>query len=87
MAPVRALCSNSNEQTPLVSAIVAVEQGGRLQCELTDVREPLAVGDEVVPTFRRGATVGGIRNYIWKARPVYRATPAVPASAGAERES
>ena len=72
---------------PLVSAIVAIEQGGRLQCELTDVREPLAVGDEVVPTFRRGATVGGIRNYIWKARPVYRAAPAVPASAGAERES
>jgi uncharacterized OB-fold protein len=63
---------------PLVSAIVAFEQGGRLQCELTDVREPLAVGDEVVPTFRRGATVGGIRNYIWKARPVYRAAPAVP---------
>jgi 3-hydroxy-3-methylglutaryl CoA synthase len=72
---------------PLVSAIVAFEQGGRLQCELTDVREPLAVGDEVVPTFRRGATVGGIRNYIWKGRPVYPAVPAVPASAGAGRES
>ena len=56
---------------PLMSAIVAFERGGRLQCELTDVREPLRVGDEVVPTFRRGATVGGIRNYLWKARPVY----------------
>jgi 3-hydroxy-3-methylglutaryl CoA synthase/uncharacterized OB-fold protein len=56
---------------PLVSAIVAVEHGGRLQCELTDVRGPIRVGDEVVPTFRRGATVGGIRNYLWKARPVY----------------
>jgi hydroxymethylglutaryl-CoA synthase len=54
-----------------VSAIVAVEHGGRLQCELTDVRGPIRVGDEVVPTFRRGATVGGIRNYLWKARPVY----------------
>jgi hydroxymethylglutaryl-CoA synthase len=60
---------------PLVSAIVAVEHGGRLQCELTDVRGPIQVGDEVVPTFRRGATVGGIRNYLWKARPVYPTTP------------
>jgi hydroxymethylglutaryl-CoA synthase len=60
---------------PLVSAIVAVEHGGRLQCELTDVRGPIQLGDEVVPTFRRGATVGGIRNYLWKARPVYPTTP------------
>ncbi len=60
---------------PLVSAIVALEHGGRLQCELTDVRGPIRVGDEVVPTFRRGATVGGIRNYLWKARPVYPTTP------------
>ena len=57
---------------PLISAIIAFEGGGRLQCELTDVRQPLQVGDEVVPTFRRGATVGGIHNYLWKARPVYR---------------
>ncbi|MFE4956059.1 OB-fold domain-containing protein [Streptomyces sp. NPDC056653] len=54
---------------PLVSAIVAFESGGRLQCELTDVRGPLDVGDEVVPTFRRGTTVDGIHNYIWKMRP------------------
>jgi 3-hydroxy-3-methylglutaryl CoA synthase len=72
---------------PLVSAIVAFEQGGRLQCELTDVRQPPGVGDEVAPTFRRGATVGGIRNYVWKARPVYPTAPAVPAPAGGERES
>jgi hydroxymethylglutaryl-CoA synthase len=72
---------------PLVSAIVAFDQGGRLQCELTDVRQPLAVGDEVVPTFRRGATIGGIRNYIWKARPVYPATSVAPGPAGAGRES
>jgi 3-hydroxy-3-methylglutaryl CoA synthase len=57
---------------PLVSAIVAFEQGGRLQCELTDVHGPLEVGDEVLPTFRRGATVDGIHNYIWKSRPVSR---------------
>jgi hydroxymethylglutaryl-CoA synthase len=60
---------------PLVSAIVAFTSGGRLQCELTDVSRPIQVGDEVVPTFRRGATVGGIRNYLWKARPVYPTTP------------
>ena len=60
---------------PLVSAIVAFASGGRLQCELTDVHGPLKVGDEVVPTFRRGATVGGIRNYLWKARPAYPTTP------------
>jgi hydroxymethylglutaryl-CoA synthase len=67
---------------PLVSAIVAFAGGGRLQCELTDVRGPIRVGDEVVPTFRRGATVGGIRNYLWKARPAYPTTPD-----GAEPES
>jgi hydroxymethylglutaryl-CoA synthase len=57
---------------PLVSAIVAFEKGGRLHCELTDVHGRLEVGDEVVPTFRRGATVDGIHNYIWKSRPVSR---------------
>ena len=57
---------------PLVMAIVAFEGGGRLQCELTDVRGPLQIGDEVVPTFRTGATVDGIHNYIWKTRPVSR---------------
>jgi uncharacterized OB-fold protein len=66
-----------------VSAIVAFTRGGRLQCELTDVRRPIRVGDEVVPTFRRGATVGGIRNYIWKARPVYPTTPAAAGQPGA----
>jgi hydroxymethylglutaryl-CoA synthase len=72
---------------PLVSAIVAFTHGGRLQCELTDVRRPIKVGDEVVPTFRRGATVGGIRNYIWKARPVDPATPDAAGRPGAEPES
>jgi len=72
---------------PLVSAIVAFEHGGRLQCELTDVRQPIRVGDEVVPTFRRGATVGGVRNYIWKARPVDPTTPAAAERSGTESES
>jgi hydroxymethylglutaryl-CoA synthase len=72
---------------PLMSAIVAFERGGRLQCELTDVREPLRVGDQVVPTFRRGATVGGIRNYLWKARPVYPAASPAPGRAGGGHEN
>jgi 3-hydroxy-3-methylglutaryl CoA synthase len=72
---------------PLVSAIVAFEHGGRLQCELTDVRQPIRVGDEVVPTFRRGATVGGIRNYVWKARPVEPTTPVTAGRSGTEPES
>jgi hydroxymethylglutaryl-CoA synthase len=72
---------------PLMSAIVAFERGGRLQCELTDVREPLRVGDQVVPTFRRGATVGGIRNYLWKARPVYPTTSPAPGRTGGGHEN
>ena len=72
---------------PLVSAIVALEHGGRLQCELTDVRGPIRVGDEVLPTFRRGATVGGIRNYLWKARPVDPTPPDAAAQPGAESET
>jgi hydroxymethylglutaryl-CoA synthase len=72
---------------PLVSAIVAFSRGGRLQCELTDVRGPIRVGDEVIPTFRQGATVGGIRNYIWKARPVYPTTPAPTGRSGADPEN
>jgi 3-hydroxy-3-methylglutaryl CoA synthase len=72
---------------PLVSAIVAFTGGGRLQCELTDVHRPIRVGDEVIPAFRRGATAGGIRNYLWKARPVYPTTPATTARPGAAPES
>jgi len=72
---------------PLISAVIAFEEGGRLQCELTDVRLPLHVGDEVVPAFRCGATVGGIRNYLWKARPVYPAAPSSRGDDGPEREN
>lgn len=55
---------------PLVSAVVQFAEGGRISCELTDVHGDIGVGDVVVPTFRRGATTGGIHNYVWKARPV-----------------
>jgi hydroxymethylglutaryl-CoA synthase len=63
---------------PLISAIIAFEHGGRLQCELTDVSGPIGVGDQVVPTFRRGGSVGGIHNYLWKARPVQPEIPVQP---------
>jgi uncharacterized OB-fold protein len=55
---------------PLISAVVQFDGGGRINCELTDVPGPIAVGERVVPTFRRGATVDGIHNYSWKARPI-----------------
>jgi len=61
---------------PLVSAVVRFATGGRIQCELTEVRGDLTVGLEVVPTFRVAGTVEGIRNYIWKARPIGAPDPA-----------
>jgi uncharacterized OB-fold protein len=55
---------------PLVSAVVQFDTGGRIQCELTEVHDDLEVGMQVVPTFRVAGTVDGIRNYLWKARPI-----------------
>lgn len=56
---------------PLVSAVLDLEVGGRVQCELTDVDPAaVAVGDTVQLTFRRLVTTEGIHNYFWKARPV-----------------
>jgi hydroxymethylglutaryl-CoA synthase len=55
---------------PLVSAVVQFDTGGRIQCELTEVHDDLEVGMPVVPTFRVAGTVDGIRNYLWKARPI-----------------
>lgn len=61
---------------PLVSAVVDLESGGRVQLELTDVDpQRVTVGDEVELTFRRLLTVEGIHNYFWKARPAWRSTP------------
>jgi hydroxymethylglutaryl-CoA synthase len=62
---------------PLVAAVVDMEGGGRMQCELTDVDpETLSVGDPVQMTFRRLGTVEGIHNYFWKARPAEAAASA-----------
>ncbi|MBB3665582.1 3-hydroxy-3-methylglutaryl CoA synthase/uncharacterized OB-fold protein [Prauserella sediminis] len=55
---------------PLVSAVLDLEVGGRVQIELTDVDPAeVAVGDTVMLTFRRLVTTEGIHNYFWKARP------------------
>jgi hydroxymethylglutaryl-CoA synthase len=55
---------------PLVSAVLDLEVGGRVQIELTDVDPAaVAVGDTVQLTFRRLVTTEGIHNYFWKARP------------------
>jgi hydroxymethylglutaryl-CoA synthase len=55
---------------PLVSAVIEFEQGGRMQCEITDLGGELRVGDLVEMTFRRVLSVETIHNYFWKARPV-----------------
>lgn len=56
---------------PVVSAVLDLVSGGRVQCELTEVAaEDAAVGALVVLTFRLLRTVDGIRNYFWKARPI-----------------
>ena len=54
----------------MVAAVVDFEQGGRFQCELTDVDPArVAIGDELEMTFRRLFTAQGVHNYFWKARP------------------
>ena len=56
---------------PVVAAVVDLDGGGRIQCELADV-EPseVAIGDRVEMTFRRlYTTADGVHNYFWKARP------------------
>jgi 3-hydroxy-3-methylglutaryl CoA synthase/uncharacterized OB-fold protein len=56
---------------PLIGAVVDIDGGGRITCELTDVKpEDIAVGNQVLMTFRRLGTIDGIHNYFWKARPV-----------------
>lgn len=56
---------------PAVVAVVDLDDGGRLQCELTDCDpNAVAVGDRVELTFRRlYTTADGVHNYFWKACP------------------
>lgn len=55
---------------PVVVAVVDLDGGGRIQCELADVApDEVAVGDRVEMTFRRMyTTADGVHNYFWKAR-------------------
>jgi hydroxymethylglutaryl-CoA synthase len=60
-----------SEAPPMAVAIVDLDGGGRVQCELTDLAGTLPkIGERVEMTFRRAFTVNGIHNYVWKARPI-----------------
>jgi hydroxymethylglutaryl-CoA synthase len=56
---------------PLIAAVVDLDGGGRVRCQITD-----ADAGEVLPglrvemTFRRLGSPAGIHNYFWKARPM-----------------
>ena len=57
---------------PVVAAVIDLDGGGRVTCELTDVDpDAVAVGDRVELTFRRLHTTAsvGVHNYFWKAKP------------------
>lgn len=55
---------------PMVMAMVDFSVGGRAELEITDCEpETVAIGNEVVMTFRRLFTADGVHNYFWKARP------------------
>ena len=57
-------------QPPVVAAVVDFDQGGRFNCELTDVDpKEVKIGNELEMTFRRLYTSQGVHNYFWKARP------------------
>ena len=57
-------------QPPVVAAVVDCDEGGRFQCELTDVDpQKVEIGDELEMSFRRLFTAQGVHNYFWKARP------------------
>ncbi|REJ84179.1 MAG: hydroxymethylglutaryl-CoA synthase [Acidobacteria bacterium] len=57
-------------QPPIVAAVVDFTNGGRFNCQLTDVDpDSVGIGDELEMTFRRFFTAGGVHNYFWKARP------------------
>jgi hydroxymethylglutaryl-CoA synthase len=60
-----------SEAPPMAVAIVDLDGGGRVQCELTDLAGELpSIGSRIEMTFRRAYTVNGIHNYVWKARPI-----------------
>jgi 3-hydroxy-3-methylglutaryl CoA synthase len=55
---------------PVAHAVVDLEGGGRLYCQLTDCEpERVAIDMPLELTFRRMHEGGGFNNYFWKARP------------------
>lgn len=53
---------------PEIAAVVDFEGGGRLLCNMVDVRaEELRIGQPVEMTLRRMFSAGGIHSYFWKA--------------------
>lgn len=56
---------------PVVDVVIDFDEGGRFQCEMTDVdADSVAVGDRIEMTFRYLGSANGVRNYFWKARPI-----------------
>jgi len=56
--------------SPTVFAVIDFEGGGRIWCEVTDIDpNEIKIGMPVEMAFRKLATVNGISNYFWKARP------------------
>ncbi|HLY36664.1 MAG TPA: OB-fold domain-containing protein [Candidatus Binatia bacterium] len=55
---------------PTTHAVIDLEGGGRLYCQLTDCEaERVAIDMPLELTFRRIHEGGGFNNYFWKARP------------------
>jgi 3-hydroxy-3-methylglutaryl CoA synthase len=57
----------ANLEHPLPMAVIDMDGGGRLYLQVAD-SDTVAVGDQVVTTFRRLHEGGGNHNYYWKAR-------------------
>jgi uncharacterized OB-fold protein len=56
--------------SPVVHAVVDLDGGGRLYCQVTDCEpERVAIDMPLELTFRRMHEGGGFNNYFWKARP------------------
>ena len=57
---------------PVIAAVVDLDGGGRIQCELADcTASEVGIGGRVEMTFRRlYTTADGVHNYFWKARPI-----------------
>ncbi|MHB1420514.1 MAG: OB-fold domain-containing protein [Bacillota bacterium] len=56
--------------TPVVMAVVDLDEGGRIYAQVTDCEEDsISIGVTVKLTFRKYHEGGGFHNYFWKFRP------------------